>query len=440
MSVQTEIDRIITAVGAAYDAVEEKGGTLPTSETVANLAEAISSIPKDTHQGSTSETWVLNNKADDTVVSFDCNFVSNGESFSGLSVEKTFGNMRSLIYGQDQVAVIDYIAGGTNVWAWEADAYRKLIFSVPPTGDLLTWLTANGVKQPVNLAVQPSKDVTITSNGTTEVTPDAPYDVMEKANVTVNVPTGGGDIDALIERTIQEVTSDVSKVGSDAFSHCTALTTASFPQATSIGERAFYFCGILAAASVPQATSIGANAFYSCTHLKTAIYPQVANIGDSAFNGCSALATASFPEATYIGKGICYNCISLSTVNFPKATKIGDNAFYGCTSLVTVELPEATSIPVRSFYKCSNIATASFSKATYIGTNAFASCSKLTALVLGNTERVCTLASTNVLTGTPIAAGTGYIYVPDALVDSYKNTSVWNAYAAQIKPMSEYSA
>ena len=430
MSVQTEIDRIITAVGAAYDAVEEKGGTLPTSETVANLAEAINSIPAvsteaktvelsmpsgdqtvspsagkflsavtvkkpatmlpenikkgvtiggvvgtlESGGGSTSETWVLNNKADDTVVSFDCNFVSNGESFSGLSVEKTFGNMRSLIYGQDQVAVIDYIAGGTNVWAWEADAYRKLIFSVPPTGDLLTWLTANGVKQPANLAVQPSKDVTITSNGTTEVTPDAPYDVMEKANVTVNVPTGGGDIDALIERTIQEVTSDVSKVGSDAFSHCTALTT------------------------------------------------------------------ASFPEATYIGKGICYNCISLSTVNFPKATKIGDNAFYGCTSLVTVELPEATSIPVRSFYKCSNIATASFSKATYIGTNAFASCSKLTALVLGNTERVCTLASTNVLTGTPIAAGTGYIYVPDALVDSYKNTSVWNAYAAQIKPMSEYSA
>ena len=145
-------------------------------------------------EASTSETWVLNNKADDTVVSFDCNFVSNGESFSGLSVEKTFGNMRSLIYGQDQVAVIDYIAGGTNVWAWEADAYRKLIFSVPPTGDLLTWLTANGVKQPANLAVQPSKDVTITSNGTTEITPDAPYDVMEKANVTVNVENGSTSV------------------------------------------------------------------------------------------------------------------------------------------------------------------------------------------------------------------------------------------------------
>lgn len=45
MSIQTEIDRIITAVGAAYDAVEAKGGTVPQSETVAGLAEAIGSIP-----------------------------------------------------------------------------------------------------------------------------------------------------------------------------------------------------------------------------------------------------------------------------------------------------------------------------------------------------------------------------------------------------------
>lgn len=56
MSVQTEIDRIITAVGAAYDAVEQKGGKLkPHQHTVAGLAEAIGSIPlaKNPH----STTW-----------------------------------------------------------------------------------------------------------------------------------------------------------------------------------------------------------------------------------------------------------------------------------------------------------------------------------------------------------------------------------------------
>lgn len=45
MSVQSEIDRIITAVGNAYSKVSEKGGTVPASQTVANLAPAIDSIP-----------------------------------------------------------------------------------------------------------------------------------------------------------------------------------------------------------------------------------------------------------------------------------------------------------------------------------------------------------------------------------------------------------
>ena len=45
MSVQSEIDRIITAVGNAYSKVSEKGGTVPASQTVANLATAIDSIP-----------------------------------------------------------------------------------------------------------------------------------------------------------------------------------------------------------------------------------------------------------------------------------------------------------------------------------------------------------------------------------------------------------
>ena len=45
MSVQSEIDRIITAVGNAYSKVSEKGGTIPASQTVANLATAIGSIP-----------------------------------------------------------------------------------------------------------------------------------------------------------------------------------------------------------------------------------------------------------------------------------------------------------------------------------------------------------------------------------------------------------
>ena len=45
MSVQSEIDRIITSVRNSYSKILEKGGTVPASQTVANLATAIDSIP-----------------------------------------------------------------------------------------------------------------------------------------------------------------------------------------------------------------------------------------------------------------------------------------------------------------------------------------------------------------------------------------------------------
>ena len=41
-------------------------------------------------------------------------------------------------------------------------------------------------------AVQPSKSLTVTSNGTTTITPDAPYEAIKQVNLTVNVASGGG--------------------------------------------------------------------------------------------------------------------------------------------------------------------------------------------------------------------------------------------------------
>lgn len=71
--------------------------------------------------------------------------------------------------------------------------FKKLVFSSPVTGELLTLMTQIAVKQPDNYAIQgynnsaKTKKVTITSNGTTTITPDAPYDAMKNVDVTVNV-------------------------------------------------------------------------------------------------------------------------------------------------------------------------------------------------------------------------------------------------------------
>lgn len=47
-----------------------------------------------------------------------------------------------------------------------------------------------GTLEASSISVQPSKSVTITSNGTLSVTPDAPYDALSSVDVTVNVSGG----------------------------------------------------------------------------------------------------------------------------------------------------------------------------------------------------------------------------------------------------------
>lgn len=146
MSVQSEIDRIITAVGNAYSKVSEKGGTLPASQTVANLATAIDSIPA----GGAKETWVINDNADGEFATTQISFTSNGQKFTSIGAVYD-GSVFSLQYGNNEIAVFDPVA--SSGYEFYNEAYRKLTFDTPPTGDLLTWLQANAVKQPDNTAV-----------------------------------------------------------------------------------------------------------------------------------------------------------------------------------------------------------------------------------------------------------------------------------------------
>ena len=185
MSVQSEIDRIITAVGNAYSKVSEKGGTVPASQTVSNLATAIDSIPS----SGAKETWVIKSDASGEFATTQIAFTSNGQKFTSIGANDSSGVAMVLYYDNTEVAGYD-ISGG--VYEFSDQAYRKLTFDTPPTGALLTWLQSNATKQPDDTAVQNTKAVTITSNGTVSVTPDAPYDGLSSVDVTVDVASGGG--------------------------------------------------------------------------------------------------------------------------------------------------------------------------------------------------------------------------------------------------------
>lgn len=97
-----------------------------------------------------------------------------------------------------------------------------------------------------------------------------------------------------------------------------------------------------------------------------------------------------------------------------RITTVGEYAFYGCASLTAVDVPNVTNIEANSLYNCS----------------------ALGALILGG-DTVVTLANTNALTGSGIAAGTGYVYVPSALLADYQAATNWSTYADQFRAIED---
>lgn len=54
----------------------------------------------------------------------------------------------------------------------------------------------------------------------------------------------------------------------------------------------------------------------------------------------------------------------------------------------------------------------------------------LKAVIIRDTEKISTLSHTNAFGSTLISKGTGYIYVPRDLVESYQAASNWSNYAS----------
>ena len=91
-----------------------------------------------------AETWVLNATISLPSSPLSGTFTSNGNSFTGIKSAGSYNTYLSYTL----------FAGGTTRYTkvyqngrWINDAYRTLVFDTAPTGDMLTWLQANGQKQ-----------------------------------------------------------------------------------------------------------------------------------------------------------------------------------------------------------------------------------------------------------------------------------------------------
>ena len=161
--------------------------------------------------------------------------------------------------------------------------------------------------------------------------------------------------------------------------------------------------------------------------------------GDSNMDGILTRqgTTIRNNRITYLGIEVFRNYESLAVVDFPNVTSTGVNVFYACYALHTVNLPCLISINSNVFAYSSLLKRLDFPSVESISGGAFSSCSRLVTLILRKADAVCTLENVSAFSGTPIAKSTGFVYVPDDLVEQYKAATNWSTYATQIKPISE---
>ena len=90
-----------------------------------------------------------------------------------------------------------------------------------------------------------------------------------------------------------------------------------------------------------------------------------------------------------------------------------------------------------TFYYCTGLEKVDFNILQSINQAAFYGCSSLKTVII-RSENICYLDTSDAFKETPIETGTGYIYVPSALVDNYKAATNWSTYANQIRAIEDY--
>ena len=168
----------------------------------------------------------------------------------------------------------------------------------------------------------------------------------------------------------------------------------------------------------------------------TEIYSEVTELGSTALANNPNLITVTLPNAIKLGYQAISHASSLKNLHIPKVKYIDNYCFYNTTGLEHIDAPSSLDIASRAFDGCTALKYVNLHKTKYIGTNAFYNCSALKTLVV---IIQIDLASTNVFTGTPIESGTGYIYIPRNLIESYKTATNWTAFASQFRVLEDYT-
>ena len=241
--------------------------------------------------------------------------------------------------------------------------------------------------------------------------------------------------DGIVTKTITEYSNNrVKSIANNVFQNCENLTSVDLSSVETVGDYAFANCSKLSKINIPAVKSIGKESFSYCTILTNFSCNSLETVGNSAFKESSKLESFYLPNVKTLSFG-CFQVLSkLKSIKLPSLKTVASSAFYSCYYLETVDLGHVESLNFTDiFYACYSIKQIIIRNTDIvvpIKSSAFNSC----AYIKGEYYYAAHL-----YTGfNSEELKSGFIYVPDELVESYKVATNWATYADQIKPLSEY--
>ena len=202
-------------------------------------------------------------------------------------------------------------------------------------------------------------------------------------------------------------------IGAYSFYNDAGITSVDAPNVTTIGTYAFYNIANITSINAPKVTTIGNYAF-TAPKVTELDFPLLTSIGTNCFTNCPSIKSVNLPELRAV-QASCFGYIGVSRLVIPKARSVGNSALTNSKILKYVDLPKCTAI------------------ANYGLRNN----SLLETLIL-RSETMCTL-SNYALNSTKIANKTGYVYVPSALIESYKVATNWSKMSTQFRALEDYT-
>ena len=141
------------------------------------------------------------------------------------------------------------------------------------------------------------------------------------------------------------------------------------------------------------------------------------------------LVSIDFPNLVRTYDYLCAGCTKLENVSLPKANYVGTCSFEDCTSLKYISQPSAATFYNHSFRRATKLKTVDIGVTTnFARSGVFSGATSFDTLILRGNE-VSTLSNIDNFDGGAFASGTsgGTIYVPSALIESYKTATNWSA-------------